>query len=340
MSISWGSKPFQCLRVRHFLTADQHAGPASPSLSMCTAPVKDWGLVPRALHIWILDSKSTMWILLTPRWERIPELRVIICNEPNPKSPAKAAVTSEGAQTQIQTSVTYPSSTGCACNIHTTPVPGDKSKPQTCWCPSCAWFTETGLQAFPITTGCTTGMAGSKGHDCFLLQCASMFLLIFNTVNKSKARFDIYAKAVSLQSGNDYRNLWIPPSHWSSPYPFLCQYLQFCSYFLLLNLTMGNAKITHLLNFSCRIWINTIYNIFMSLSVSTAVRKRTKQKQILKQRGETMVRTSLLQSFPACCVFIDTYLSVSRISYCFSIYSIYSKYIYSWMKAMRYIREI
>lgn len=155
-------------RVRHFLTADQHAGPASPSLSMCTAPVKDQGLVPRPLHIWILNSKSTMWILLTPHWERIPELRVIICNEPNPKSPAKAAVTSEGAQTQSQTSVTYPSSTGCACNINTTPVPGDKSKPQTCWCPSCAWFTETGLQAFPIITGHTPGMAGSKGHDCFV----------------------------------------------------------------------------------------------------------------------------------------------------------------------------
>lgn len=190
-----------------------------------------------------------MWILLTPCWERIPELRVIICNEPNPKSPAKAAVTSEGAQTQIQTSVTYPSSTGCACNINTAPVPGDKSKPQTCWCPSCAWFTKTGLQAFPITTGHATGMAGSKGHDCFLLQRASMFLLLFDTVNKSEARFDIYTKAVSLQSGNenkelDYRNLSTPPSHWSSPHPLLCQYLQFCSYFLLLNLAMGNAKIT------------------------------------------------------------------------------------------------
>lgn len=250
-----------------------------------------------------------MWILLTPCWERIPELRVIICNEPNPKSPAKAAVTSEGAQTQIQTSVTYPSSTGCACNINTAPVPGDKSKPQTCWCPSCAWFTKTGLQAFPITTGHATGMAGSKGHDCFLLQRASMFLLLFDTVNKSEARFDIYTKAVSLQSGNenkelDYRNLSTPPSHWSSPHPLLCQYLQFCSYFLLLNLAMGNAKITHLFNFSCRIWINTIYSIFMSLSASTAVRKRTKQKQTLKQRDETMVRTSLLQGFQACCVLL------------------------------------
>lgn len=103
----------------------------------------------------------------------------------------------------------------------------------------------------------------AKDMICFLLHCASMFLLIFNTVNQSKARFDIYRKAVSLQSENenkklDYTNLSTPPSHWSSPHPFLCQYLPFCSYFLLLNLAMGNAKTTHLFNFSCRIWIKTI----------------------------------------------------------------------------------
>lgn len=51
------------------------------------------------------------------------------------------------------------------------------------------------------------------------------------------------------------------------------------------------------------------------------LRKRTKQKQTFKQRGETMVRTSLLQSFQACCGFIDTDPSESRISHCFSVYS-------------------
>lgn len=32
----------------------------------------------------------------------------------------------------------------------------------------------------------------AKDMICFLLHCASMFLLIFNAVNQSKARFDIY----------------------------------------------------------------------------------------------------------------------------------------------------
>lgn len=35
------------------------------------------------------------------------------------------------------------------------------------------------------------------------LQCASMFLLIFDTLNKSETRFGIYPKTVSLQNGNE-----------------------------------------------------------------------------------------------------------------------------------------
>ena len=159
------------------------------------------GLVARALHIWVSDSKSTMWILLIPHWEGISELRVTIHNGPNPKSPAEAAATSKGVQTQIPNPVTYPSSTGCACNINMTWIPGDKSKWQTCSCPSCASFTETGFSPFPITTGHTPWHIWKhRTLFAFLLQCGGMFLPIFSptTVKQGKAQFVVYSSAVSL----------------------------------------------------------------------------------------------------------------------------------------------
>lgn len=226
---------------------------------------------------------------------------------------------------QKQTSVTYPGSTGCASNSNRTPVPGDKSKPQTCWCLSCAWFTETEFGGFPITTGGTTVMAGSKGHHLLFSWGVLACSCLFSPQYLSKVRFDIYQKAVSLQVGNknkelDYRNLPSPPSYWPSLQPLFWWYLQFCCCFLLLNLAMENDKVTNFYNFCCGMWTNTIYNILISLSVSTAVEEENKTKTN-SQRGETMVRTSLPQSFQACCGFIDTDPSESRISHCFSIYS-------------------
>lgn len=181
MSIFWGCKPLQLPETGWdaFSPLTNKQDLLSWASACAHLLLKTRSLVPRPLHIWILDSKATMWILLIPHWERISELRVIIRSGPNPKFPAEAAMTSEGVQTQIQTSVTYPSSTGCACNINVTRIPGDKSKPQVCWCPSCAWSTETGFRAFPITTGRTTGMAGSKGHyllfSCSVLVYSRLF---------------------------------------------------------------------------------------------------------------------------------------------------------------------
>lgn len=181
MSVSWECNPFPLPETGWdtFSPLTNTQDPLAWASAYTQTLLKTRGLVSKALHIWMLDSKSTMWILLIPHWERISELRVIIHNGPNPKSPSKAAMTSEGAQTQIQTSGIYPSSKGPMCNINTTQIPGDKSKPQTCWCPSCAWYIETGFSSFPIKTGNTTGMAGSKGHDllfCFsVLLCSCLF---------------------------------------------------------------------------------------------------------------------------------------------------------------------
>lgn len=51
-----------------------------------------------------------------------------------------------------------------------------KANHKICWCPSCAWLTETGFGAFSITTGHTTGIAGSKGQvllfSCSVLVCS------------------------------------------------------------------------------------------------------------------------------------------------------------------------
>lgn len=109
-------------------------------------------------------SKSTMWIPLIPCWERIAKLRVVICSGPKPKSPAEAATSSEGVQTHFQASVTYPSAGYWVCSTDAICTPEDESKPQSCWCTSCAGFTEAGFKAFPIIVGHNNGMVRCNRH--------------------------------------------------------------------------------------------------------------------------------------------------------------------------------
>lgn len=104
MSISWGCKPLPLPEKGWdaFSPLTNTQDLLAWASACAQLLLKARGLVPGAFHIWILDSKSTMWILLIPHWQRISELRVIICNGPNPKSPAEAAVTSEEVQNQIR----------------------------------------------------------------------------------------------------------------------------------------------------------------------------------------------------------------------------------------------